>query len=251
MDMQVIYSFLLTTIAGLSTMIGSLLIFFTKNKSKSIIIAALAFASAVMLTVSFTDLIPESINLLFNEYKKFPAIIILLIAINIGIIISFTIDKYLPDNATNDGLYRVGIISMVAIIVHNIPEGMATFMASSSNFSLGIVLTIAIALHNIPEGISISIPIYYSTNSKSKAFFYTFISGISELFGAFITYLFLKPFINDRVMGILFGIIAGIMMHISIYELLPISLKYKKKKKTLFFYILGITFILLNHFLFN
>lgn len=124
-------------------------------------------------------------------------------------------------------------------------------MASSSNFSLGIVLTIAIALHNIPEGISISIPIYYSTNSKSKAFFYTFISGISELFGAFITYLFLKPFINDRVMGILFGIIAGIMMHISVYELLPISLKYKKKKKTLFFYILGIAFILLNHFLFN
>lgn len=124
-------------------------------------------------------------------------------------------------------------------------------MAGSTDFSLGIALTIAIALHNIPEGISISIPIYYSTNSKTKALLYTFISGISELFGALITFLFLKPFINDQMMGILFGIIAGIMLHISIYELLPASLKYKNKKLTTFFYIFGLIFILLNHFIFN
>lgn len=137
---------------------------------------------------------------------------------------------------------------MLAIILHNIPEGMATFMASNKDKSLGIALTIAIALHNIPEGISISIPIFYATGSKLKAFSYTFISGLSELFGAFITYLFLQPYINDRVMGILFAIIAGIMMHISIYELLPTSLKYHKKKITLVFFIIGILFILINHF---
>lgn len=250
MDKQVLYSFLLTTIAGLSTMIGSILIFFSRKKTKKIIVASLAFASAVMLTVSFTDLVPESINLLYKNYNTFPAIIILLIAVNTGIIISLAIDKYLPNNNSN-GLYRVGIISMVAIIVHNIPEGMATFMASTSDFSLGITLTLAIALHNIPEGISISIPIYYSTNSKSKALLYTFISGISELFGAIITFLFLKPFINDKMMGVLFGIIAGIMLHISIYELLPTSLKYKNRKITIIFYIFGISFILLNHFIFN
>lgn len=251
LEKQVIYSFLLTTIAGLSTVIGSVLIFFTKTKTNKVIIASLAFASAVMLTVSFTDLVPESIHLLFKSYKSFPAIIILLISINIGIIISFTIDKYLPDNTNKNGLYRVGIISMVAIIVHNIPEGMATFMASTSDFSLGIALTIAIALHNIPEGISISIPIYYATNSKFKALIYTFISGISELFGAIITYLFLKPFINDKMMGILFGIIAGIMLHISIYELLPTSFKYKNKRLTIFFYIVGVIFIIITHYAFK
>ncbi len=247
-----LYSFLLTTIAGFSTLIGSILIFFDKKKSEKVIVASLSFASAVMLTVSFTDLIPEAIDMLKNVYPKFPCYIILLLFINIGIIISFLIDKYLPEEKINDKgtLYKVGIISMLAIILHNIPEGMATFMASNKDKSLGIALTIAIALHNIPEGISISIPIFYATGSKLKAFSYTFISGLSELFGAFITYLFLQPYINDRVMGILFAIIAGIMMYISIYELLPTSLKYHKKKITLVFFIIGILFILINHFLF-
>ena len=140
---------------------------------------------------------------------------------------------------------------MLAIILHNIPEGMATFMASNTDISLGISLTIAIALHNIPEGISISVPIYYATNSKIKAISYTALSGLSELFGAIITYLFLKPFINDIVMGLLFSIIAGIMMHISLYELLPTSLKLNNKKITIFSFIFGILFMTINHLIFN
>jgi ZIP family zinc transporter len=146
------------------------------------------------------------------------------------------INKYLPENNTyNDKkLYRVGIIAMLSIILHNIPEGIATFMASTSNIKLGLTLALAIALHNIPEGISISVPIYYATNSKKKAFLYTFISGISEFFGAVLTYFFLKNFINDFLMGALFASIAGIMFYIGIYELLPTSFKYKKNKPTLF-----------------
>lgn len=242
--------FLLTTIAGLSTMIGTFLIFISKKKSDFIILGALSFAAAVMMTVSFTDLIPESFSILSMTFKTFPTILILLIFINIGIIISFTIDKYLPDTS-NDGLYRVGIISMLAIILHNIPEGIATFMAGNADLSLGITLTIAIALHNIPEGISISVPIYYATGSKRKALFYTFISGLSELLGAVITYLFLKPFISDTVMGCLFAIIAGIMLHIAISELLPTSLKYKKNKLTLIFFTIGVSFMIISHLLFN
>lgn len=254
MENNIFYSFLLTTIAGLSTLIGSILIFFNRKKSQNVIIASLSFAAAVMITVSFTDLIPESINMLKKVYPSFPSIIIMFIFINIGILISFLIDKYLPekssDNKSKGNLYKVGIISMLAIILHNIPEGMATFMASNQDMSLGIALTIAIALHNIPEGISISIPIYYSTGSKIKAISYTFISGISELFGAIITYLFLQPYINDRIMGILFAIIAGIMLHISFYELLPTSLGYKRKSITIGFFTIGILFMLLNHFCF-
>lgn len=242
--------FLLTTIAGLSTMIGTFLIFLSKKKSELIILESLSFAAAVMMTVSFTDLIPESFSMLLMTFKTFPTILILLIFLNVGIILSFTIDKYLPDTSSN-GLYRVGLISMLAIILHNIPEGIATFMAGNTDLALGITLTIAITLHNIPEGISISVPIYYATGSKFKALLYTFISGLSELLGAIITYLFLKPFISDTVMGCLFATIAGIMLHIAVYELLPTSLKYKKGRFTLLFFVIGMTFMIMSHLLFS
>ena len=211
------------------------------------IIASLAFTSGVMFTVSITDLIPESYSLLINIFPKFPAILYLLIFIVSGIILSMIIDKYIP---TDNNLYRVGVFAMLAIVIHNIPEGIATFMATNVNVMLGISLTIAIALHNIPEGISISIPIYYATNNKFKAIFYTFISAISEPFGALITYLFLSNYINDRIMGFLFGIIAGIMIHISMYELLPTSKKYNNHKLTYLFFILGVILMLINHFVF-
>jgi len=246
---QVTYAFLITTLAGLSTMIGSIIIFY-KKKTDNIITSSLSFASGVMLCVSVTDLIPESINLLKENFYIFPTIIISLIFIVVGIIISMTIDKYLPENKNNGNLYRVGIISMLAIILHNIPEGIATFMASNTDLKLGISLAIAIALHNIPEGISISVPIYYATNSRLKALGYTFLSGISELVGAIITYLFLSKLINPIFMGMLFSIIAGIMTHISIYELIPTSLNYNNKKLSIVSFLIGIGVMLVNHFIF-
>ena len=239
------FAFILTILAGLSTMIGSIFIFNEKNEN--IIIASLAFASGVMFTVSITDLIPEAYNLLINIFPKFPAVLYLLIFVVSGILFSMFIDKYIP---TDNNLYRVGLFAMLAIIIHNIPEGIATFMATNTNIMLGISLTVAIALHNIPEGISISIPIYYATNSKFKAIFYTFISAISEPFGALLTYLFLSNYINDRIMGFLFGIIAGIMIHISMYELLPTSKNYNKLSITYLFFILGVILMLINHFVF-
>ena len=239
------FAFILTIIAGLSTMLGT--IFILKKKNENIIVASLAFAAGVMFTVSLTDLIPESYNLLINIFPKFPAIIYMLIFVVSGILFSIFIDKYIP---TDNNLYRVGVFAMLAIIIHNIPEGIATFMATNTNIMLGISLTIAIALHNIPEGISISIPIYYATNSKFKAIFYTFISAVSEPFGALLTYLFLSNYINDRIMGFLFGIIAGIMIHISMYELLPTSKSYNKLNTTYLFFILGVSLMIINHFVF-
>lgn len=231
-------------------MIGALLIFF-KTKTNKIIIGSLAFASGVMFAVSIFDLIPEAINLL--HYKSFIEIPLIVVFMVVGIVLSMTIDKYLPttENSSKNGLFRVGIISMLAIIMHNIPEGIATFMATNTDISLGISLTIAIALHNIPEGISIAVPIYYSTKSRRKALFYTLISGLSEPFGALLAFLFLKPFMNDFVMGLLMAMIAGIMTHISFYELLPTSLKYKNKKLTYTFFIIGLLFMIFNHFVFN
>ena len=235
--------FLLTTIAGLSTVLGSIFVFFDfKNKDK-IINISLSFAASVMLTISLFDLIPESFNLI---HKDFISIMIILISINIGIIVSMLINKYMPDS---NNLYRVGVITMLAIIIHNIPEGIATYMATIHDFKLGLTLTVAIALHNIPEGIAISIPIFYAKKSRGKALFYTFISGFSEILGAILASIFFKNIITDMTMAILFGIIAGIMSYISIYELFPEAIKHKQYKITLVSSFVGVIITLISIFL--
>lgn len=240
-----ITAFILTTLAGLSTLLGTIPIFI-KTKTNKIIIKALSFAAGVMITVSITDLIPEGINYLNKTFKLIPTLLIISIFIVLGIIISMTIDKYINKNREGE-LYKVGIISMIAIILHNIPEGIATYLSSEFNFKLGLSLTIAIALHNIPEGISIAIPIYYGTKSRGKALIYTLFSALSEPLGALLAYLFLSKIINNNIMGILMSLIAGIMIQISFYELLPTSLKYKNKKQTIIYLLIGILFMIINH----
>lgn len=229
--------FLLCFCAGLSTLIGAFFIFIKGNKNK-IINYSISFASGVMLGVSIFDLLKESI-IMFNNY------LLVIIYIIIGMIIPLFIDKILPNE---NKLYKLGLFSMIAIIIHNIPEGIATYISTYTNIKLGIMISVAIAMHNIPEGISIAIPIYYSTKSRKKAFVYTFISGMSELLGAIIAHIFLKPIITDFIMGALFSIITGIMSYISIIELLPTALKYEKKK-TIIFFLLGLVLMYINHLL--
>ncbi len=231
-------------------MLGSLLIFFKFKNTNKVVCSSLAFAAGVMLTISVIDLIPSSINGLLKIFYFFPAILLSLIFIVIGIIISLFINKYIPDiNSTkiDKNLFKVGLISMIAIILHNVPEGIATFMTSTKNIELGLSLAVAIALHNIPEGISISVPIFYSTKSKFKSLLYTFISGVSEPVGAVIAYLFLAPFMNDCIMSLLLASIAGIMIAISIYELIPASLKYKELKRSITYFLIGIIFMIVCH----
>lgn len=249
--MGVGYSFLITSLAGLSTLVGMLVIFFSKKNSNNIIVSSLSFAAGVMLCVSLLDLVPESISLLTKRYSSVASILFFGVFLSIGVLTSMFIDKKMPDNNINNSkLFRVGIISMFAIILHNIPEGIATFMASSMDAKLGLSLALAIAMHNIPEGISISVPIYYSTGSKKKSFLYTFISALSEPFGALIAFLFLKDFITDSFMGMLFAFIAGIMTHISLYEMLPEAKSYNNNKLSSIFFIIGIVFMSINHILF-
>lgn len=249
-----LYAFILSFLAGISTIIGASIIFIDKNKSKKIVSKSLSFAAGVMICVSITDLLPNCYNMILDTKNSFPKIILTLIFMVIGIIISMLIDKYLPSNyennkTNNKSLYRIGIISMIAIIIHNIPEGIATFITSSSNFKLGITLTIAIALHNIPEGISISVPIYHSTGNRKKAFFYSLISGMSEVAGSILAYVFLTPFMNKHIMASLYAIIAGIMIHISIYELLAESYKQSTLKNIIKYFVFGLSIMILSHFL--
>lgn len=245
-----VFAFILTFLAGFSTMIGALFIFIKNKNPKKIILSSLSFASGVMICVSIVDLIPESVSLLRDNLSSVNSILLCFLGIILGVIISMLIDYYLPDNKIkvekDKSLFKVGIISMLAIIMHNIPEGVATFVATSNNTTLGLSLAIAIAMHNIPEGISISIPIYYSSKSKLKAIIYTLISALSEPFGALLAYLFLKDIINDIILGILFATIGGIMMQISFCELIPTARRYNNKKLFYLFFIIGIIFMLLN-----
>lgn len=238
--------FLMTTLAGISTLLGSILIFF-KNKEEKVLSSSLAFAAGVMITVSLSDLVPSSIYKIGEYCPFFATFCLCLIGINIGILLSNFIEKKVSKKENSSTLYKIGLISMLAIILHNIPEGIATYISCKNDFNLGLKLTIAIALHNIPEGISISVPIYYASKSKKKAFFYTFISGFSEVVGAVISYLFLGYLENDLFMGFLYSIIAGIMITISIKELIPESLNYKLKKKTILFFMIGFIFMFITH----
>ena len=234
--------FIITFLAGLSTILGIIPIYFKNDKNK-IINLSLSFSSGVMLSISLFSLIPESLHLINN-------IILVLIFINIGFIISSYTDKFISKRITNN-LYRLGLVSIIALILHNIPEGVTTFITSSNNLKLGLLLSFGIALHNIPEGISIAVPIYYSTNSYKKAFIYTFLAGFSELIGGIISYIFLSKFINNFILSIILGITSGIMIHLSIFELLPSSLKYKDYRNTIIGFILGFSIMIICIYIFK
>lgn len=227
-------------------MLGSIFIFL--KKKDTILVSSLAFAAGVMITVSLIDLIPESYMKLSQYLPFFPTFLVVLIGMNIGILLSSFVEKKVSKQE-NSSLYKIGLISMLAIILHNIPEGIATYISCKNDFRLGMKLTLAIALHNIPEGISISVPIYYATQKKKKAFFYTLLSGFSEVLGAIFAFLFLKNFMNDFFMGFLYSMIAGIMITISIKELLPESIHYGFFKKTCLFFLLGMFFMIMSHIL--
>ncbi|MEG0994805.1 MAG: CRISPR-associated endonuclease Cas9 REC1/REC2 domain-containing protein, partial [Bacilli bacterium] len=209
-----------------------------KIKEKDIVPSCLYLASGVMISISIIDLIPSSMEIFSRFFNLFPSIILMSIFLSFGIIISFLIDHFLPSEiAKEKGLYHVGIITMITIIIHNVLEGMLTFLTTKQNPLLGLNLSVAIMFHNIPEGISIAIPIYYSTLNKKKAIFYTLLSGFSEPIGALLALFFLNDLASPFFMGAIYSVSAGIMQHMAIYELIPNALKYKKKKAIIFFFI--------------
>lgn len=247
------FPIILSILAGLSTTLGAFIVFFSNSKNEKLIAFALAFSSGVMISISFTDLIPTAECSLIKYYDKFQGIIITLIFFIIGAIISMLIDKFIPEYnenisvSKNSSLYKVGFVSTIALFLHNFPEGIATYVSAYQDTTLGIYVALAIALHNIPEGISIAMPIYYSTNSKGKAFKYTFLSGIAEPVGAILAFIFLKPYINEIILSILFLLVAGIMIFIAFEELIPKSKSYGYNFIYISSLILGICIIPISH----
>jgi len=229
-----VFSLLLAFGAGMATLLGALVIMFVRMKSEKLLAAALGFSGGMMIAVSLIELFPSAQEA-FGETMTDLAGTLLAVACLIGgVLIARLLDSLVPhDEPKSSGgsrqhknLLRVGMVSAIAILIHNFPEGIATFMAGYSNPSLGVTLAFAIAMHNIPEGISVALPIYYASGSRGRAFLYTFLSGIAEPIGAVIAWLVLAPYINAAMMGVLFSIVSGIMLYIAFEELIPSSRQY-------------------------
>ncbi len=251
--MEIIGALLVSTIAGLSTIIGGLVIFFRfedRNINK-FITASLAFSLAIMIGISITDLIPESTYILLSSYGISRGIIYSVLAFITGVVLIKGLNKLIARAETNkNDLYKLGILNMLALILHNFPEGIATFMSSYKDMSLGIKLAVAIAFHNIPEGISIAVPIYYATKSKKEALMKTFLSGIAEPIGAIIAYIFLSNYITDSLISIILVLVGGIMITLAIEVILPKTKNYNLKGWLYLGFLIGVILILFNYFMF-
>lgn len=227
-------AFTLTLLAGLFTGLGSAIAYFIRRPKIVYLAFSLGLSAGAMVYVSLVELLPRASNIIgygkgicvFFSGALFIGIVDLLVpeienphhyeGIEEATVTSH--DKY--------RLMRTGILTAAAIGIHNLPEGLATFASTLSDVRLGVLIAVAIAIHNIPEGIAVSVPIFYATSSRRKAFFYSFLSGISEPIGAVLGFLVLSPFLTAPILAGTLAFSAGIMIYISLDELLPTAHRY-------------------------
>ncbi|EAI6103069.1 zinc transporter ZupT [Campylobacter jejuni] len=279
---QIFIAMLLTLFAGFSTAIGSIIAFFSRKDDLRVLSLGLGFSAGVMIYISFMEILPTALKDFKNHYDSHWAELLGLACFFGGILISLLIDKLIPEDVNphepkkdlselkicplpqkgqnppkfhpgeklhqinTKALKRTGIFTALAIAIHNFPEGFATFISSLDNLTLGIAIAIAVAIHNIPEGLAVSLPIYHATGDKKKAFIYSALSGFAEPLGAFVGALILLPFIGDLTLAISFAVIAGIMVFISLDELLPAAKTYDKAHDSLYGLILGMAIMALS-----
>lgn len=265
----VLFAFGLTLFAGLSTGIGSALALLTKKTNKNFLSVALGFSAGVMIYVSMVEIFFKAREALTDAMGDRPGNWLAVGAFFAGMFLIGLIDRLVPSGEnphesriveemdpthkhphSHGKLMRMGLMSALAIGIHNFPEGMATFMAALKEPSLGIAIAVAIAIHNIPEGIAVAVPIYFATGNRRKAFFWSFLSGLSEPVGALIGYLILARFMNDTVFGVLFAMVAGIMVFISLDELLPTAREYGKPHLSIYGLVSGMIVMAVSLLLF-
>ncbi|ECL3578230.1 zinc transporter ZupT [Campylobacter jejuni] len=279
---QIFIAMLLTLFAGFSTAIGSIIAFFSRKDDLRVLSLGLGFSAGVMIYISFMEILPTALKDFKNHYDSHWAELLGLACFFGGILISLLIDKLIPEDVNphepkedlselkicplpqkgqnppkfhpgeklhqinTKALKRTGIFTALTIAIHNFPEGFATFISSLDNLTLGIAIAIAVAIHNIPEGLAVSLPIYHATGDKKKAFIYSALSGFAEPLGAFVGALILLPFIGDLTLAISFAVIAGIMVFISLDELLPAAKTYDKAHDSLYGLIAGMAIMALS-----
>lgn len=268
MDWQpLLFAFGLTLFAGLSTGIGSALAFFAKTTNTRFLSISLGFSAGVMLYVSMIEIFQKAKTALTDSLGLAPGYWWTVVAFFGGIVLIAIIDKLVPklenphemrriedmggtEEKYKQKLLRIGMFSALAIGIHNFPEGLATFTAALQNPSLGIAIAVAIAIHNIPEGIAVSVPVFYATGDRRKAFKLSFLSGLAEPVGALIGYLILMPFMSEVVFGVLFASVAGIMVFISLDELLPAAREYGEPHMAIYGLVSGMAVMAISLLLF-
>lgn len=259
-------AFGLTLFAGLSTGIGSALAFFTKSTNTRFLSVSLGFSAGVMVYVSFVEILQKAREALIPGFGEKLASWYSVLAFFAGILIIALIDRMIPsyenpheirrvEDVVKNGqkdpkLVRMGMFTALAIAIHNFPEGIATFMAGLSDITIALPIAAAIAIHNIPEGIAVSVPISYGTGSKKRGFYLSFLSGLAEPVGALIAYFILMPFLSDSLFGFIFAGVAGIMVFISIDELLPTAREYGLHHHAVYGFLAGMAVMALSLLLF-
>ena len=248
---------LMTLIAGAATGIGGALVLFKKKVSSNFLAAALGLSAGVMIFISLAELFPEAqADIMANgslKYGKAYVLIAFFVGMGLITLIDFLIPEYenpheasglsleahtpavgkIEQTSSEKAMHKLGILSAIAIAIHNFPEGIATFIGAMNDTQMGLGITFAISIHNIPEGIAVAIPIYYATKSKGKALLHATLSGMSEVLGALLCLLVSAIFGIDltasgHVFPLIMAAVAGIMIYISLDELLPTAEKYGK-----------------------
>ena len=267
MTKEVILSLGLTTIVGLSMGLGSLVSFLVSETNKRFLALSLSFSAGIMIYVSFMAILPEGMELIESHYGEHTSNLIALTGFFGGMLITAIVEKLVHkfgghihghdhddhDHHHHDDehLSKLGLMSAVAIAIHNLPEGLAIFTAGLKDVSVAIPIAAAVILHNIPLSIAISVPIYHSTGSRRKAFLYSLLVGLCQPIGAVIGYLILSNFLNDMVFGVLFSVVAGIMIFVSLDELLPSSQKYEDHHISVYGAIVGMMVMALSMNIFH
>lgn len=248
---NVLWAFGLTLLAGLATGVGSAAAFFARRTNTRLLAVSLGFSAGVMIYISLVEIMFKARLALVGDLGPKLGNWVTVAAFFAGMFLIGLIDRFVPAHenphemhrieelrtipaATDPRLLRMGVFSALAIAIHNFPEGLATFTVAMRDFQLGVPIAVAIAIHNIPEGIAVSVPVYYATGSRRKAFFLSFLSGLAEPVGAVIGYFLIFPYMTDTLFGVLFAGVAGIMVFISFDELLPAAREYGKHHLSLY-----------------
>ena len=271
MEKAYLIALLMSTIAGLSTVIGGFVTFFIKKNSLKFLSFGLGLSAGVMLFLSLVDIYPYATELIQSQIGKNAAWLAVAF-FGLGILTAILIDFFIPDHiqtqmftrqmganeehvdSTNckedenavisiGKIKRAGIITAIVVALHNLPEGLATFFLASQDLMLGASIVLAIAIHNIPEGMAISIPVYQATHSKRKAFLYSFLSGMAEPIGGILGFLVIKTLFPNLCIGLLFSFVSGIMTYISLDTLLPLSKDYDTGHYSISGVVVGLMFM--------
>lgn len=254
-----VLAFTVTAAAGLATVIGGLIVLTTQKPNARLLAFGLAFAGGAMVYVSLGEILNKAIIAFGHVYGEDDGFIYGTLWFLIGMIGIAVIDRLIPNpherlamDPSEVGIHsseyikRVGLLTALAITAHNFPEGLATFFTMLENPAVGASLAFAITLHNIPEGVSIAIPVYFATNNKWLAIGACLMSGLAEPIGAGIGYIILGPYLSEAVFGSVFGLIAGVMVFLSLDELLPAAKHYSKGHETVYGLVAGMVMMALS-----